>query len=308
MAVDVRLTLYASDKAAANDAAARAFARIAELDRTFSDYDSESEAMQLCRDANAGRAARVSDDLFSVLDASCELSRRSDGAFDVTVGPLVKLWRRARRKTELPDPKQIAEARTLVDYRQIVLDRDKRTVLLNRTGLQLDFGGIAKGYAAQEAVKTLRAAGIDRALVAIAGDIAAGDAPPDAPGWKVGIAPLDRPDGAPSHWVKLVNAAVSTSGDAFQFVEIDGVRYSHIVDPKTGLGLTRSSSVTVIAKDGAIADGLDTAANVLGPDAGLKMIADTPGAAGLYVTRGENGLEVRATERFKEWLWPATAP
>jgi thiamine biosynthesis lipoprotein len=308
MGVDVTLTLYAAKETAANDAAARAFARIADLDRIFSDYNPDSEVVRLCRDAQPDRPIPVSADLFTVLQASKEFSARSNGAFDVSVSPLVKLWRRARRQKELPDAKLLEEARQLVDYRQILLNPEQRTVSLQRPGMQIDFGGIAKGYAAQEALKTLKAAGITRALVAVAGDISAGDAPPDAPGWKIGITPLDRPDGPPSRYVRLVNAAVSTSGDAFQFVEINGVRYSHIVDPKTGLGLTHSTSVTVIAKDGLTADGLATAANVVDRDAGLKLIAETPGAAGLIATRNGERIDVRTAGKLDEWTWKDGAP
>lgn len=303
MGVDVTLTLYADREAAANDAAARTFARIAELDRILSDYNPDSEVARLCREAPPDQATPVSEDLFRILEASRELSVRSDGAFDVTVGPMVKLWRRARRQKQLPDPQQIAAARALVDYRQVVFDSTRRTVQLKQSGMQIDFGGIAKGFAGHEALKVLRAAGIARALVAVAGDISAGDAPPDANGWKIGIAPLDRPDGEPSRWLRLVNAAVSTSGDAFQYVEIGGVRYSHIVDPKTGFGLTHSTSVTVVAKDGTTADGLATAVNVLDRDAGLKLIADTPGAAALIATRDGERWDVRTTESFAAFQW-----
>jgi thiamine biosynthesis lipoprotein len=304
MGVDVTLTLYAATDTAANDAAALAFARISALNRIFSDYDPESEAMRLCRDAQPGQAVPVSSELFTVLKASQELSVRSDGAFDVTIGPVVKLWRRARRQKELPDPQLLSEARQLVDFRQISLDAPKQTVRLSRSGLQLDFGGIAKGYAAQEALKTLQAGGISRALVAIAGDIAAGDPPPDQSGWKIGLAAFDQSAGHPKQWLRLANAAVSTSGDAFQFVEIAGTRYSHIVDPKTGLGLTRRSSVTVIAPNGLTADGVDTAATLLGPERGLKLIAETPGAAGLVTTLDGDRLETHTTENFQRWLWP----
>jgi FAD:protein FMN transferase len=278
MGVDVTLTLYGGAEAAANDAAARAMARLAALNAVFSDYEPDSEAMRLCRTAAPGQPVAVSPELMTVLTAARGFSQRSDGAFDVTIGPISKLWRRSRRQRELPDPKLLAATLPAVDYRHLTLDPAARTVALARTDLQLDFGGIAKGYAAHEALKTLRTAGFPRALVAVAGDIAAGDAPPDAPGWRIGVAPLDKPDGPPSRWLKLANACVSTSGDAFQFVEIDGVRYSHFVNAKTGLGLTHRTSVTVIAPEGLTADGLATTAALVGDAAGLKLIAETPGA------------------------------
>lgn len=303
MGVDVTLTLYGGSEPAANDAAARAFARISALNAVFSDYDPDSEAMRLCRTAKPGEAMPVSPDLMSILAAARGLSARSAGAFDVTIGPVSKLWRRARRQKELPNPKLLVAALPAVDYRHLSLDAKAGTVTLARTDLQLDFGGIVKGYAAHQALQTLQASGFPQSLVAVAGDIAAGDPPPDAPGWRIGVAPLDRPDGPPSRWLKLANVCVSTSGDAFQFVEIEGVRYSHIVDPRTGVGLTHRTSVTVIAPDGATADGLATTASIIGRDAGLKLIAETPQAAGLFVTAESDGLSVHETPNWRAWEW-----
>jgi len=304
MGVDVQLTLYAATETTANDAARRAFRRIAELERVFSDYDPDSEAMRLCRLAQPNEFQPVSDDLFTVLSAAQDLAQRSNGAFDVTIGPVVKLWRRARRRQELPEAAVLAEARALVGYRQIRLDPSTRSVSLARTGLQLDFGGIAKGYAAQEAVAALKAAGCSSALVAVAGDIVAGDPPPDAPGWKVGVASANRADAPPFRWLCLANAAVSTSGDAFQHVVIDGVRYSHIVDPRTGLGLTRLCGATVISGNGMTADSLATAAILLGPREGARLIQETPGAAALIVCDSEGRMSAQTVGDFARWEWP----
>lgn len=304
LGVDVNLTLYAEHESVANDAAAAAWRRIAALNLVLSDYDENSEAMRLCRTAQPGQPVAVSEDLWNALQAARRFSKLTDGAFDVTAGPLTKLWRRARRKHELPDPKHIAETRRLVDYEFVTFHPETRSVELARSGMQLDFGGIGKGLIAQEAFETLKAHGCPCSLVAIAGDIVAGDPPPGAAGWKVGIAPLDKPDGPPSRYLRLKDCAVSTSGDAFQFVEIDGVRYSHFVDVKTGVGLTRRCSVTIVAPDGATADGLATSACLLGPDRGLKLIETTPGAAGLYVLGTDSGLIATPTARLKDWLAP----
>jgi thiamine biosynthesis lipoprotein len=149
--------------------------------------------------------------------------------------------------------------------------------------MKLDLGGIAKGYASSAAIRVLEREGIDRALVAGAGDIAVSGPPPGAEGWKIGVAPVESPDSPPKRYFFLRHAAVSTSGDAERYVEIDGRRYSHIVDPKTGLGVVDRCSVTVIAPDGGTADGLDTAVYVLGPERGLPLVESTPGAAALIV-------------------------
>src|SRR5260370_24414493 len=153
----------------------------------------------------------------------------------------------------------------------------------------LDLGAIAKGYAVEAALEVLRRYGVTRALVAASGDIAAGDPPPGARGWKVGIAPLDNPNAEPARFVLLSHAAVSTAGDTEQYVEIDGKRYSHIVDPHTGMGLTRRSSATVVARDGTTADGLDTAVRRLGPEKGLAPVEATHRAAVFYVPPPEKG-------------------
>jgi thiamine biosynthesis lipoprotein len=230
---------------------------------------------------------KVSDDLFFVLRKADELSGRCDGAFDVTVGPVVQLWRLARRTQELPDPKEFAAARARVGYKKVKLDPVQKAVQLLTPGMQLDLGGIAKGYAADEALKVFRDRfGITRALVAASGDIACGDAPPGETGWKVEIAPIAR--GQQPRTLILTNAAVSTSGDLEQFVEIGGVRYSHVLDPKTGLGLTGRRSVTVVAPSGVTADSMTKAVSVLPPERALELVEETPGSACSIVVLDKN--------------------
>lgn len=300
----VTLTLYASDQTVANDSARAAFARIEELNHILSDYIPDSEVMRLCRTAGTGQAVPVSQELFDVLARSIEISVATDGAFDVSISPVIKLWRGARRIRQLPDEKQLSAARELVGYRNIVLDVRQRTVELRKKGMLLDFGGIAKGYIAEQARATLLGRGLRRTLVAIAGDIAAGDPPPDRNEWRIGVAPLEKPNGEPSRYLKLVNSCISTSGDAFQYVEIGGVRYSHIVDPKTGLGLTRRSSVTVVAPPGSSADGLATAISILGVERGLKLVEQFKGTAALIVQAEDMGVTVRESPGFARFVIP----
>jgi len=146
-----KITLYAGNEQAAQRAAREAFDRIAELDRMLTDYNSESELMRLCR-KSGGAPVPVSRELFFVLARAQDVSRRSGGAFDVTVGPVVRLWRRARRTGRLPEARRIADARELVGYQMVRLDHQRRTVQLQKAGMRLDLGGIAKGYAADEAL------------------------------------------------------------------------------------------------------------------------------------------------------------
>lgn len=297
MGTRFKVVLYAPDEATANRAAKAAFARVAELDGVMSDYRPTSELMQLCGKAG-GPPVRVSDDLYVVLAKAQEVSRLSDGAFDVTVGPVVRLWRIARRTQELPDQEALARARGLVGYQNIKLDPTNRTVHLLKPGMLLDLGGIAKGYAADAALAVLKKHEIDRALVAAGGDIAVSGPPPDAQGWKVGIQPIAG--GAPRRYLLLKHAAVSTSGDFEQFVVIDGKRYSHIVDPKTGLGLVGRMSVTVVARHGLTSDPMTKTVCVLGPERGLKVIDAADGVAALMVRQTDKGEEVIESKRFKD--------
>jgi len=299
MGTRFRIVLYAASEADARAGADAAYARIAALNDVMSDYKSDSELMKLCARAG-GPAIGVSEDLFTVLAAAQDLSRRSEGAFDVTVGPFTQLWRLSRRTEKLPAPATLAAAKALVGFEKVRLDAKARTVELTTAGMKLDLGGIAKGFAADEALKVLRGKGINRALVAAGGDIAVGDAPPQSEGWRVGIAPLEHPTKPATRILLLTNAAVSTAGDTEQFVEIEGVRYSHILDPRTGLGLVGRCSITVVAARGLVSDGLDTAACVLGPVRGMKLVDDTAKAAGLYIRLTEKGEEVIESKRWKE--------
>src|SRR5262249_14682100 len=151
------------------------------------------------------------DDLWTVLERSQALAKRTDGAFDVTVGPVVNLWRKARREKKLPPADRLAEARAAVGWRNVELDSRARTGKLLVPDMRLDLGAIAKGYAVDEALKVLREHGITRALVAGGGDMAAGEAPPGNPGWRIELAPLDVTDAPPARFVILRNRALATS-------------------------------------------------------------------------------------------------
>ncbi|HVJ68586.1 MAG TPA: FAD:protein FMN transferase [Caulifigura sp.] len=293
-AAPVRVIVYAPSEAVANKASREVFDRLKQLDRIMSDYDPDSELSKLCATAGSGTPVKISDELFTVIAESQRLAQETDGAFDITVAPVVKLWRTARRKKQLPNEEQRAAAMALVGYRSVRLDPDARTAELTRPGMQLDLGGIAQGYAADEALRILNNAGITRALVDVSGDIRVGDAPPDRDGWRVEIEALQPPKGAPSvepKTVVLTNAAISTAGDAYQSTEIDGVRYSHIVDARTGRPMTQSCSVTVIAKDALTADGLDTALCVLEPAKGQALLRGLSGVR-VFETRLVDGKAV----------------
>ena len=262
MGVPVRMILHAPSDVVAGNAARAAFARIAELDDKMSDYRPHSEVRMLSE--QPGNWQTVSRDLFAVLVRAEEVSRNSGGAFDVTLGPLTELWRTSRKTKRLPDPELLSRARSRSGAPMFEVDTITTQVRLWVANMRLDLGGIAKGYILQEALKTLRASGVRAAMVEAGGDVVVGDPPPGQAGWSVFIAGADTATLRRAQ--ALSNAAVATSGGSEQYVEIAGVRYSHIIDPRTGLGVTGRHIVTVIADDGALADAAATALSVLGPD------------------------------------------
>ena len=293
----VRIVLYAPGEAAAGDASKAAFGRIAALDEALSDYRDSSELMAVSRRAGTG-PVEISDDLLRVLRAAQRIARASHGAFDVTVGPLSVLWRQARREGMLPDAGRLTAARALAGDDKLEIDERQKTVRLLKAGMQLDLGGIAKGFAADEAAAVLARHGISRALVAAGGDIVVTDPPPDREGWRVAVTSIEGVDRPPAGYVTLRNAAVSTSGDAEQFLFVDGVRYSHIVDPRTGSALTGRRSVTIVAPDGMTADGLATAVSVMGAADGIRLVEATSGTAA-FVTEEASG--TRRTHESSRW-------
>ncbi|HEY1785936.1 MAG TPA: FAD:protein FMN transferase [Pirellulales bacterium] len=277
MGAPFKLVLYADDQAAADRAAEAAYGRVDELNMIFSDYQPDSELSRLSRASPTREPVKLSDPLWAILVRARALSEASDGAFDVTVGPYVRLWRRARKLPALPDVAALAQAGKAVGYQNLVLDPATHTATLLREHMLLDLGGIAMGYTVDEVLGVLARQGIRQALVDGSGDIGVGDPPPGKPGWTIGIAPPTAGE-PPTRYVTLANTAITTSGDMFQHVDIGGVRYSHIVNPKTGLGLTDQTSVTLIARDCLTADSVTKAIAVNGPEKGLKMVAEIPGA------------------------------
>lgn len=277
MATPVQLVFYARSDSAAEDAARATFARIEELDSLLSDYRTASE-VAIVESQQPGTAIRVSADFATVAAAAQNMSRATEGAFDMTVGPLSQLWRNARRRDTIPDARSICAAAKLVGWRSVTLDPAARTIRFDRAGMRLDFGGIAKGYAADAALEALRSRGITRALVVFGGEIRAGDAPPEETGWPVSVDGLASPE-------MLANAALSTSGDAWQFIEIGGVRYSHVVDPRSGWALTSRINATVRAPSATLADALATSVTVLDSASAAAVVSAHAGAE--LLTRAE---------------------
>lgn len=272
MGLPVRILLHAPDERRAETAARAAFDRIAALDDVMSDYRPDSELRRL--EASGQHWTRVSADLIEVLTTAVAVGRATDGAFDPTVGPLVALWRETRATRTLPLPARIAAARARVGWRHLEIDGRRGAVRLARAGMKLDLGGIAKGYILQQAMRTLHDHGVDRALIESGGDIVTGSGPPGAPGWRI-----ETPGADPAFHRRaaaLSHAALATSGATEQFVEIDGVLYGHILDPRTGLGITHRTVARVIAADAAIADALATALAIVGATGAQPLLERFP--------------------------------
>lgn len=279
----MQIKCYAHGEAQANRALRKSFERIAQINDTLSDYKPDSELNRITAIA-VHRPVHVSADLFRILAASQKLSQESDGAFDITLGPVTHLWREARKAKRLPNPAAIRSALMRCGYRKMHLNASRHTVWFDEAGMQLDAGGIAKGYAADEALAVLRKFGIRSALVAASGDLAFSDAPPGQPGWKIGIDSFDEANAPLTRVLVLSNAAVSTSGDMEQHLDANGLRYSHIINPSTGIGLTKHIVVTIVARHGIDADGTTKVVSILGESRGLAFIDARPGLAALVVT------------------------
>lgn len=244
-----RIILYAKDSTIANLASTKAFEKLDDLNLVLSDYREDSEVNKLCRSAY-NQEVIVSDDLWRIIEESKKAYKLSNGNFDITIGTMTQLWRRMKRQKQLPTSEQIANVRSKVGFDNIVLNTDRQSITLKKEGVRIDFGGIGKGFAEDEMIKVLKQNGIKSAMIEGGGNIVVSNSPPNEKGWKVEIN---------KEIYYLKNCGVSTSGDLYQFVEIDGKKYSHILDPTTGIGMTTPIQKSVIAQDGTTSDWVSTA-------------------------------------------------
>jgi len=266
MGVPFRLVIYTDRGAShASVAAGKVWGRISFLNNILSNYETDSELSRLGYGAGQGIWTHVSDELWTVITHAQRLSVSSQGAFDFTLGPATALWRKVRRQKQLPSPQVLNSMMRRTGWHHLVLSPEDLSVCLTVPGMRLDPGGIAKGFALDEGLKVLGPMGISSALISGGGDMAVLDAPPNASGWQVRLADF-KSQIHEAGIIELNNRAIATSGDLFQFVDIEGKRYSHILHPKTGLGLTQRVLVSVIAPTGMEADSLATTLSVLGPE------------------------------------------
>ncbi len=296
------ITLYSADSAAAAAAAMAAFRKAEELNAILSDYIDSSEINRLSATSGGHRWVPVSPPLFDILRRSVQAAILSEGSYDITIGPVVRLWRKARKTQQFPDSTLLHEALARTGYHLLHLDSATHSVWLEKEGMQLDVGGLGKGFVAQAALDLLRQQGQPIAMVNAGGKIVLGQVPPGKKGWLIGInAPGEKETLFPA-FLLLKEMAVATSGDIYQYVELNGKRYSHIVDPRTGIGLTRRRNVTALAPDGTDADWLATACSVLPWRKSLQLIKKIPGAA-LLVTEMKNGkISSKYSPGFRNYL------
>lgn len=295
MGTYVAITLYAPSEAVGRKALEAAFAQVEQVEQAASTYRATSGISKLAA-AAGGPPMAISSCLAGVLRRGMEVAEETEGAFDMTCGPLVRLWRKTWKHGQAPSPEQLAAARALVDRDGLKLSPDGKKARLLKPGMSLALGGIAKGYAVDLAVAAIRRAGISAALVDAGGDIYALGSPPRRARWLVGVRDPAKPGEILPKALAVRDRAVATSGDYLQFGTVKGHRYSHILDPRTGRPVEQMASVTVVAPDATTADAYATAASVLGPRNAIAFGEKHPGVEFLVIYRdGERLVELRTS-------------
>lgn len=269
----VSITGVAPNKEIAQVSIEAGFHEIKRLEQLLSTWIQASELSQV--NAAAGqRPVAVSPETLELILRSLEMAGLTEGGFNIAVGPAVEAWSVTERQ-RIPDQGELQALKPLVDWSTIKIDRQARTIFLPRPGMRIDVGGIGKGYAADRAVEVMRRAGAQGGVVALSGDIKTFGDLPGMNGFPVGIR-HPRQEGALVATVDLKNEAISTAGDYERYFEQDGVRYHHILDPVSLEPARKCQSVTVIAAEGTVADGLDTGIFVLGPERGMALVERLP--------------------------------
>lgn len=265
------LSVVADDEAFANHCIDEAIAEIQRIEKLLTTFNDSSQTNLI--NGNAGiKAVSVDKEVFDLIKRSVRISDLTQGAFDITYGSVDKrLWNFDKTMTTLPDPAIAKESVRLINYKNIILDEKNCTVFLKYKGMRIGFGGIGKGYAAERAKMILQQNGISSGIVNAAGDLTAWGTQPNGNDWTIGIA---DPDAAhlPFSYINISNTAIATSGNYEKFVIINGKKYSHTIDPKTGMPVTGIKSVTIITSNAEIADAMATPVMIMGIKVGLDMI------------------------------------
>jgi FAD:protein FMN transferase len=265
------IVVYGHDPARLREAAAAALDEVDRIDRLMSHYKNDSELSRLNREA-AKSPVKVDPELFDFIAECLRYSRESEGAFDITVGPLMKAWGFFRGEGRMPSEAELGEARSRVGYGRVILNRKDGTIFFDRAGVEIDLGGVAKGYAVDRAVAVLKRHGVTSALFSAGGStIYALGAPPGKPAWEIEVQDPVEPDKIATR-VRLKDRALSVSGSNQKFFELNGARYSHVMDPRTGRPVQGVLSVAVITDDGTSGDALDNVFYVLGVERGRAWV------------------------------------
>jgi FAD:protein FMN transferase len=293
------IIMYCASPQQADTLATQCFNLVDSFNNIFSDYINNSELMQL--NTAAGLApVKISKSLMEILLLSKSAFEKSTGAFDITIGPTVKLWRQARKTNQWPATTDIAAAKNLTGFSKLIMDTNNNTVTLPSAGMGIDLGGIAKGWIAQRVINFLNYRQVESALVDAGGDIVMSKAPPSTLGWSVGINVPESSEQLLPQSLVLQNQAVATSGDVYRYITHKGKKYSHIIDPRTGYGVTFKRNVTIVAADGATADWLATACSIL-PIGTAKKLA-TQNKAAILITQYIKGRVVfYSTPHFAQY-------
>lgn len=297
------LIIVSTDSNKANHLARKSYELVDSLSHIFSNYDSSSELSKI--NASAGLLpCKMSTAMLDLVQKSQYAYIQSKGAYDISIGPLSILWRNARKAKLFPEASTVIATKKLVSFAQVKINKRLGTIFLPNADMQLDFGGIAKGYIAEWVINYLKANGIQQALADAGGDIVMSGAPLNQKGWLIAVNLPESTDELMNKKLQLSNCSVATSGDVYQFIEYKGVKYSHIINPLTGYGVTNLRNVTIIAKTGSTADWLATACSIL-PIKEAKQLAISNQAALLITTLKNGKLVFEATPNFKNY-WQTT--
>jgi thiamine biosynthesis lipoprotein len=294
------IIFYCEDSAKATELSTQCFDLVDSINNVFSDYSTSSEvgrlaSMQIIKNQS------VSNELFQMILRSRQAWLKSGKSFDITVGALTQLWRKAKDERRFPSYNEVTKAKQSTSFGNLIINEKAKTISFKKQGMMFDFGGIVPGYAAQKVIDFLRRKNINIALADASGDIVMSEAPPGKSGWVVGI---NLPESENELWdrkLELKNCAVSTSGDVYRYTIHNGKKYSHIIDPRSGYGVTSQRNVTVIAKDGAVADWLATACSILSIEKALALARKENAALFIATLKGDKVVTYK-TENFDRFF------
>ena len=302
MGTTMSLQAFAKDAETLRPVFERARSEADRVTAILTDYDPDSETVQLSATDKIGKPTSVSEELWTVLVAADQWNKTSQGKFDASIGSLTSLWRRARKAKRIPTEEEITAALANSGWCHIKLDPQSKTCIIDRAGIKLDFGAIAKGYIVDRVFQVIYDAGFTQCMVRAGGDIHCGDAPAGRDGWRVMVGPIAGENDS-LKFVTLCNQAIATSGDLWQYIEVNGIRRSHIIDPTTGIGIEGPISASVIAPTSMQADAAATTCCLLGHQLGGQLAEELPDFEAMIVSQSANpqeGLRYTTTSGFSK--------